>query len=68
MVKDDIFLLRGSKEQLAGPRRSHRSRHVLGDETWDLHREEIYRIYVEQNNTLSQTMRMIEDTHGFKAR
>jgi hypothetical protein len=60
--------LRDGQEQIPGPQRPHRYRHVVSDETWELHREEIYKIYFEENNTLSQTMRMMEDTHGFKAR
>lgn len=60
--------LRDSQEQVPGPQRPPRCRHVLSDETWKLHREEIYKVYVEEKYTLSQTMRIMEDLHGFKAR
>lgn len=65
---DNALQPRDSQGKTSGPRRSPRYRHVLSDETWELHREEIYRIYVEENNTLSQTMQKMEDTHGLKAR
>jgi len=52
----------------SGSRRQFRSRHVTSDETWESHREEIYRIYVKEKNTLSQTMQVMEATHKFKAR
>jgi Clr5 domain len=38
------------------------------DLKWDVHKDEIYQIYVEQNNTLRETMQAIEGKHRFKAR
>ena len=64
---DDTLQPRDSQQETPGPRRSHRPRHVLSDETWELHREEICRIYVEQGNTLKETMQRMKDTYNFRA-
>jgi len=38
------------------------------DLQWDAHKDEIHQIYVEQNNTLRETIQIIEGKHRFKAR
>jgi hypothetical protein len=44
-----------------GPRLSR------NDQKWETLREDIRRIYMTANNTLPNTMLMIEETHSFKA-
>ncbi len=46
----------------------HRPRQFISRDEWELYRSKIYKIYVEENNTLSQTMRIMEEMHRFKAR
>jgi hypothetical protein len=38
------------------------------DLKWNVYKDEIYQIYVEQNNTLRETIQVIEGKHRFKAR
>jgi hypothetical protein len=38
------------------------------DQKWEAHKNEIYGLYIEENNTLPETMRVIEKRHGFTAR
>jgi hypothetical protein len=38
------------------------------DNGWNVYKDEIYKVYMEQNNTLKATMRMIESQGGPKAR
>jgi hypothetical protein len=45
-----------------------RSRACKSDEKWNSHKEMIYQIYVEDENTLAATMGHFEDNHGLKAR
>jgi hypothetical protein len=37
------------------------------DETWEIYKEEIYRIYMKEDNTLKTTMQRIGPKLGFKA-
>jgi hypothetical protein len=38
------------------------------DLKWDPYKDEIYLIYVAQNNTLRENMQIIGEKHGFSAR
>jgi hypothetical protein len=38
------------------------------NDKWNAHKDEIYRVYIQQNNTLETTMQIIEDQGGPKAR
>ncbi|KAL2060740.1 hypothetical protein VTL71DRAFT_9382 [Oculimacula yallundae] len=40
---------------------------LRNDKRWNFHKDEIRRIYIEEDRTLQVTMRMIEDKYGFKA-
>jgi len=39
-----------------------------GIDKWNAHKDQIYTIYIQQNNTLERTMQMIENQGGPKAR
>ena len=41
---------------------------LRNDKRWNFHKDEIRRIYIEEDLTLQVTMRMIEEKYGFKAR
>jgi hypothetical protein len=41
--------------------------HSLNDK-WNEYKDEIYSVYIQQNNTLETTMQIIEDQGGPKAR
>ncbi|CZS88445.1 uncharacterized protein RCO7_04370 [Rhynchosporium graminicola] len=47
---------------------SRPSTRVKNDQKWDAQKDEIYRLYIEADNTLEATIQMIEETSGFKAR
>ncbi|KAJ5041644.1 uncharacterized protein L3040_005222 [Drepanopeziza brunnea f. sp. 'multigermtubi'] len=40
---------------------------LRNDKRWNFHKDEIRRIYIEEDRTLQVTMRMIEEKYGFKA-
>jgi hypothetical protein len=40
----------------------------IGNDKWDSIKEEIHQIYIDQDNTLSTTMRTIEERYALKAR
>ncbi|KAG4440765.1 hypothetical protein IFR05_003752 [Cadophora sp. M221] len=40
---------------------------LRNDKRWNFHKDEIRRIYIEEDRTLQVTMRMIEERYGFKA-
>ena len=42
------------------------SRYMTADD-WNLHREQITRLYRDENKTLKQTMDIVEAEHGLKA-
>lgn len=44
------------------------SRRIQNDQKWDSLKEEIYRLYMSEENTLQNTMRAVLEQHGFKAR
>jgi hypothetical protein len=44
------------------------ARRVQNDQKWDSIKEEIYRIYMTEENTLQNTMSAIAGQYGFKAR
>ncbi|CZS88978.1 uncharacterized protein RAG0_00475 [Rhynchosporium agropyri] len=47
---------------------SRPSTRVKNDQKWDAQKDEIYRLYIEADNTLEATIQMIGETSGFKAR
>jgi hypothetical protein len=38
------------------------------DLKWNVYKEEIYQIYLEQNNTLRETIQVIEGKHRFQSK
>jgi hypothetical protein len=44
------------------------SRRARNDQNWALLKRDIYRIYMVDDFTLQNTMRVIEEQHSFKAR
>lgn len=44
------------------------SKRLLSVQRWNYYQDEIYQIYVIQNHTLQETMKMIREKHGFGAR
>ncbi|CZS97693.1 uncharacterized protein RAG0_06645 [Rhynchosporium agropyri] len=40
---------------------------LRNDKRWNFHKDEIRRIYIEEDRTLQVTMRIIEEKYGFKA-
>lgn len=40
---------------------------LRNDQKWESLKQEIWRVYMTENNTLPQTMLKIEQAHGFKA-
>jgi hypothetical protein len=40
---------------------------LRNDKEWELLRQDIYRIYITENNTLEKTMGLIEVQYSFKA-
>jgi hypothetical protein len=38
------------------------------NDKWNAHKDEIYGVYIQQNNTLETTMQIIEERGGPKAR
>lgn len=48
------------------PRPAVAARYMIADD-WILHREQITRIYRDENKTLRQTMDVVEAEHGLKA-
>ena len=46
--------------------RSNSSCILKNNQKWELHKEEIRKIYLEENNTLEITMERIEQSDGFK--
>ena len=47
---------------------SRPSTRAKNDQKWDAYKSEIYRFYIEEDNTLEKTIAMIEASSGFKAR
>jgi hypothetical protein len=47
---------------------SKSSRLTRNDQKWGSLKDEIHRIYKVEGETLATTMRMIEESYGFKAR
>lgn len=47
---------------------SRPSTRAKNDQKWDAYKNEIYRFYIEEDNTLDATIAMIEANSGFKAR
>ena len=41
---------------------------VKNERRWDSYKDEIYRVYMRENNSLNTTMCMIEEKYGFKTR
>ena len=39
----------------------------MGAEDWVVHRDQISRLYRDENRTLKETMAIIEEEHGLKA-
>lgn len=50
------------------PRPLGSSVRVKNDRRWNSHKDEIYGVYMRENNSLRTTMRMIEEKYGFRAR
>ena len=65
-MKDDSSSQEGPASSIGSS--SKLSTKNRNDLKWDAHKDEIHKIYVEQNNTLRETMRIIEGKHKFKAR
>lgn len=54
------------EQSTTNPRHAETSRYMAADD-WNLHREQITRLYREEDRTLKQTMEIVEAEHGLKA-
>lgn len=48
--------------------RSKSARRDKNNQKWEAHKSEIYELYIEENKTLPETISIIEERHGLKAR
>jgi len=69
MPRSTVYADSQSPESATSSRTSSRpSTRAKNDQKWDQQKNEIYRFYIEEDNTLDATIQMIEATSGFKAR
>ncbi|PVH87417.1 hypothetical protein DL98DRAFT_525470 [Cadophora sp. DSE1049] len=68
MPRSTVYADSQSPESATSSRTSTRpSTRAKNDQKWDAQKNEIYRFYIEEDNTLDATIQMIEATSGFKA-
>lgn len=69
MHRSTVYVDFQSPESATSSRTSSKpSTRAKNDQKWDAQKNEIYRFYIEEDNTLDATIQMIEGTSGFKAR
>ncbi len=64
----DAWHSEASRASIQIKERKKSSRRIRNDQKWDLLKEKIDRLYMTEDNTLQDTMRIILDQDGFKAR
>jgi predicted secreted acid phosphatase len=68
MDRDESTLDDAPKLPARGREQLKSSRRIRNDEKWKSLKDEIYRIYMTDDNTLQNTMNAIFEQHGFEAR
>ena len=68
MDRDESVLDGALKLPARGQEQLKSSRRIRNDEKWKSLKDEIYRIYMTEDNTLQNTMNAISEQHGFEAR
>jgi hypothetical protein len=68
MGRDESMLDDAPKLPARGQEQLKSSRRIRNDEKWKSLKDEIYRIYMTEDNTLQNTMNAISEKHGFEAR
>ncbi|PMD60667.1 uncharacterized protein K444DRAFT_387287, partial [Hyaloscypha bicolor E] len=67
MDRDESMLDDAPKLPARGQEQLKSSRRIRNDEKWKSLKDEIYRIYMIEDNTLQNTMSTIFEQHGFEA-
>ncbi|KAH8780621.1 hypothetical protein F5882DRAFT_500542 [Hyaloscypha sp. PMI_1271] len=67
MGRDESVLDDAPKLLARGQEQLKSSRRIRNDEKWKSLKDEIYRIYMTDDNTLQNTMNAISEQHGFEA-
>jgi hypothetical protein len=68
MDRDESMLDDAPKLPARGQEQLKSSRRIRNDEKWKSLKDEIYRIYMTEDNTLQNTMNAVFEQHGFEAR